>query len=418
MADFKSRVPVKERPKAELLTIGTELVRGSVINTNAAYLGQELTKLGFDVHAQSACSDNAMDIKSSLRLALARSDVILITGGLGPTPDDITRDTLADYFHSSLVFSPSQFKLIRRYYQKRNKAVPSIVRKEACLPAVAKPVLNQFGIALGFLIEEKGRILIALPGVPGELVRLFEHHVKAYLQKRFPFLRPASVLMVKTVGLSEPAIMQKLGSSFFRIGDFQFGIYPKMAEVGIRIYSDSKRISRLLRQYVKRKLGPHIYSFSDETLIAVVSRKLVKRRWSISVAESCTGGRLSSELTKITGASAYFPGGVVTYSNKVKEEILSIPPQVISKFGAVSKQTALAMADRVRRQFMTTLGLAITGIAGPAGGSHRKPIGLVHVAICSASRSKVWEDRFIGDRGQIQDRAVKKALEYLWRWIR
>lgn len=420
MAHPEDRLLIKGRPKAELLTIGTELVRGSVVNTNAAYLGQELTRLGFNVHAQSACADEAMEIKSSLRLALGRSDIILITGGLGPTPDDITRDTVADYFHSPLVFSEKQFKLIRRYYQKRNQAVPDIVKREACLPAIAKPVLNQFGIALGFLIEEKQRVLIALPGVPGELIRLFEHHVKPYLQKRFSYLKPASVLIVKTVGLSEPAIMQKIGSSFFKIsdGNFQFGIYPEMGQVGIRIYSDSKQTSHLLKRHIERRLGPHIYSFSDESLEAVIARVLSKRRWTLSVAESCTAGRIASALTKTPGASAYFSGGIVAYSNQAKEQVLLVSPSLIKRYGAVSSQTAVAMAEHVQNRFKTTLGLGITGIAGPTGGSPKKPIGLVYTAMYMPNRSKVWGDCFIGDRWQIQDRAAKKALEYLWRWIR
>ena len=419
MACFENRFLIKGRPKAELLTVGTELVRGSVVNTNAAYLGQELTKLGFDVHAQSACVDDAVEIKNSLRVALNRSDIILVSGGLGPTPDDITRDAIADYFHTSLVFSQKQFNLIRRYYQKKNKTVPDIVRREARLPAIAKPVLNQFGIALGFLIEKKGCILIALPGVPAELVRLFEHHVKPYFQKKFSGLKPASVLITKTVGLSEPAIMQKLGPSFFKIGGgaFQFGIYPETGQVELRIYSDSKQTSRHLKQHIERKLGPHIYSFSDESLETVIARSFSKRRWTISVAESCTGGRIAGALTKTPGASAYFSGGVVAYGDQIKKQVLLIPSQIIKRYGAVSKQTAAAMAHQTRIQFKTKLGLGITGVAGPSGGSPRKPVGLVYIAISSANDSKVWEEHFVGDRCQIQERASKKALEYLWRWI-
>ena len=418
MACFENRFFLKRYPRAELLTIGTELVRGSVVNTNAAYLGQELTKLGFEVRGQVACPDDPSAIKSALRSALACSDVIFVSGGLGPTPDDITRETLADYFGAPLVFSQKQYRLIRRYYQKRNQPVPSIVRREACLPARAKPILNQFGVALGFLIETEGKIVIVVPGVPGELIRLFKHWVKPYLQRRFPGLRPASVLVVKTVGLSEPSIMQRLGRSFFKLGNFQFGIYPEVGEVGLRIYADSSNLTARLKRYVTRVLGPQVYSFSDEAIETVIGKRLLTKHCSISVAESCTGGEVSAAMIRIPGASAYFLGSVVAYSNETKSRLLGVPPALLRQKGAVSSQAAVAMARGVRQQFHSTLGLSITGIAGPRGGSLNKPVGSVCIAMASSKHSKVWEERFLGDRNQIQVRATKKALEYLWRWIR
>ena len=409
---------MKTRPIAELLTIGTELVTGSTVNTNAAYLGRELTKLGLKVEYQSACRDEQDAIHSVLRLALSRSDVIFICGGLGPTPDDITRECIADFFRVPLAFSKKQYAEIRRRYRLRDKKVPSIVKRESYFPANARPVFNQFGIALGFIIEKRERSLIALPGVPGELTRLFESRILDYLRGRFPNLEPLSVLVVKTVGLSEPSIMKRLGRAFFEMGAFQFGIYPETGQVSLRIYADSSAVTRRLKRWIARVLGSDIYSFADESLESVIGKDLKAKRWTVSAAESCTGGRIAERISSVPGASAYFKGGVVAYHNGVKSNVLGVPEKTLEKWGAVSKQVALEMAQGIRRRLGSTLGLAVTGIAGPTGGSTKKPVGLVYIAIATAEKSRVWEERFGGDREHIQTRAAIKALEYLWRWIR
>ncbi len=403
---------------AEILSIGTELTQGTVLNTNAAYLGKELTKLGFEVRGHSACRDDFRSIEEALRRGLRGTDVLCVSGGLGPTPDDITRDALASFFRVPLRFSSEQFRLIRRFYHKRHKRVPDIVRREAEFPANAQPILNQFGIALGFVIEDRGKVIVVLPGVPGELTRLFEFRIKPLLKKKFRGLKPLSSLVVKTVGLSEPSIMQRLGKSFFKLGDFQFGIYPEVGEVGLRLYADSGFLIRRLKRHARRALRGHIYSFLDESLEAVVGKILVKKRCSISVAESLTGGRVSEIFTRTPGASRYFRGAVVSYHNQVKAGLLNVPEELLHRRGAVSRQTALAMAEGIRSRLKTTLGLAVTGIAGPGGGSRSKPVGLVYLAVSSSQKKAAWEEQFTGDRQQIQARSAKKLLEHLWQWLR
>lgn len=406
------------RPAAELLTIGTELVTGSVVNTNAAYLGRELTKLGLQVRWQSACRDERGTIQEALRRALVRSDVVFVTGGLGPTPDDITRESLAEFFNAPLLLSKDQYRMILRYYRKRGRRVPSAVKREACFPRNSKPLLNRFGIALGFIIEERRRVVIVLPGVPGELVRLFETRLGPFLKRKFPGLRPAKLLIVKTVGLSEPTVMSRLGHPFFQMGKFEFGSYPEAGEVTLRIYADSPFLVHRLKERVMRVMGRDIYSFSDESLEAVIGKKLRAKRWTLSIAESCTGGKVVDRITRVPGASRHFLGGVVAYQNEAKTRVLGVPSNLIEKKGAVSCETAMAMAEGVRRRFGSTLGMAVTGIAGPTGGSARKPVGLVYIAIASSRRQRAWKENFRGDREQIQNRAAKKTLEYLWRWLR
>ena len=415
MADFEISFSMT-RPVAEILSIGTELLTGTTVNTNAAYLGKELTRLGFKVAHQSACRDERVSIHEALRTALDRSDVIFASGGLGPTPDDITRESIADFFRVPLVFSREQCRQICQHYRRRGKKVPALVKREAYFPANAKPLLNQFGIALGFSIEMRQRIIVVLPGVPGELTRLFEGRVRNFLQRKFPKLRPKASLTVKTVGLSEPTIMKRLGPSFFKWGTFDFGIYPEVGEVSLRIYADSFPLIRRIRRHVERVLGKEVYSFSDESLEQVIGKQLSSTGRSVSLAESCTGGRIAQKLTAVPGASQYFKGGVVAYDNEVKIRALGVPTLLLRKAGAVSRQCAVAMAKGVRTQWRSTLGIAVTGIAGPTGGSRGKPVGLVYIAIASEKKSRAWEEHFGGDREQIQTRAAKKALEYLWRW--
>lgn len=418
MASSKDPFAIAGRPKAEVLTVGTELLTGSVANTNATFLSRELTSLGFHVQAQMTCRDEPEAIQEALRLALRRSEVIFISGGLGPTPDDLTRESVAEFFQVPLVLSKVQYREILRHYRERGKRVPDMVKREAYFPANAKPVFNRFGIALGFVIEERDRVIIVVPGVPGELTRLFESCLKPLLKKRFASARPLASLMVKTIGLSEPSVMTRLSRSFFRLGKFQFGIYPEVGEVTLRIYAEMPGLIRRLKGRVREVLGTHTYSLSEEAVEEVIGRRLRAKRWTVSIAESCTGGRISKLLTRVPGASHYFTGAVVAYDDDMKVGSLGISPGLIEAKGAVSGEIAEAMAQGVRKRLGTTLGLAVTGIAGPTGGTDRKPVGLVYIAIASPHRSRVWKEFFLGDREQIQERATKKALEYLWRWVR
>jgi len=423
VASFKNPLSLKRptaesRPRAELITVGTELLTGRVLNTNASYLGRELTELGFRVEVQTACGDETRAIHKALGLALTRSDLIFISGGLGPTPDDVTRESLAGFFGVPLVFSKEQYREIVRHYRKRKRAVPGIVEREAYFPANATPVFNRFGIALGFIIKEKGRVIIVVPGVPGELVRLFENHLKSFLRRRFQNLRPYSFLVVKTIGLSEPTVMSRLGKRFFGLGKFQFGIYPEVGEVALRLYADSAAVLKRLKSRIVRVLRRDTYSFSEETIESVIGKRLKAKGWTLAIAESCTAGGVSELIARVPGASRYLTGTVVPYQNRVKARILGVDQALLRGKGAVSEEAAIQMAQGVRERLGTTLGISVTGIAGPTGGTPRKPIGLVYIAVASSSKVAVWRELFTGDRRQIQDRAAKKTVEHLWRWIR
>ncbi|MBI4115837.1 MAG: CinA family nicotinamide mononucleotide deamidase-related protein [Candidatus Omnitrophica bacterium] len=422
MALFKNlRKPLgsqdRKRPKVFFLTVGAELLNGSVLNSNASFLGRHVMDLGFSVIGQNSCCDEISSIKANLKWALDRADIVFVTGGLGPTPDDVTRESLAGYFGLPLIFSRLQYQQIVHFYRVRGRKVPKIVKREALFPKNAKQVVNRFGIALGFIMEERGKIVVVLPGVPGELIRLFEHSIRPYLRNKFPYLRPKTLLIAKVTGLSEPTVMSRLGTSFFKHGDFQFGIYPDIGEVSLRLYSDSNRVMRKLKRHIARVMQTSIFAFSDESMESVIGRKLRSKGLTLSLAESCTGGLVAEILTRVPGASDYLVGSVVAYSNKVKTHTLNVSKKIIETRGAVSEESARAMAKGVRAAFNTDLGISITGIAGPSGGTKTKPVGLVYIAIDSGKKNRAWKEFFRGDREQIRARAAKKALEYLWRWL-
>lgn len=408
---------VPGRHTAELITIGDELLKGSVLNSNAKFLGRELTELGFDVKAQGSCPDEVEEICERIATAISRSDLVIMSGGLGPTPDDVTRDGVAEFFQVPLVLSKTQYNQITKYYAKRHKVVPELVRREALFPDNAVPLVNRHGIALGFYIVCGSRMIVVLPGVPRELEKMFAHRVKPLALRHFRRVKPKVPFVAKFVGISEPEIMQKLGKGFFR-EKFEFGIYPHVGEVSIRIYAPRRATVARLKAMVRRRLGSSVYAYEDIKFPEAVGKLLTKSRKTLSAAESCSGGLLSSEITKVSGASKYFKGSIVSYTNAVKEDLLGVSPADLRRYGAVSDDVALQMAEGVRRKLKTTYGIAITGVAGPDGGTRKKPVGLVYIALANGKRSRVWQHEFWGDRHQVQQKASMKALEYLWRQLR
>lgn len=405
------------RPSAAVLSVGNEVLRGSTVNSNAAFLGKELSELGFDVGIHTVCPDTEEAIRFHLGDLFRRTDVVILSGGLGPTPDDVTREGIAAYFNVPLIFSKAQFSRLCRIYKRFEKPVPLLVRREAYYPANAKPLLNRFGIALGFMIEKKGKLVIALPGVPSELINMYGDVVRPLLKKHYPQVEPVNQLIVKMAGISEPDVMMKLRKDFFA-DRFVFGIYPTAGEVAIRIQADSWKLLKKLKQKISKRLQDFIYAWEDLPLARVVGQLLEEREETLAVAESCTGGLLSSEISRYAGASRFFKGGAVVYHQEIKTQ-LGVDLRILRKHGEVSPEVAKALAIAVRSRMNSTYGVGITGIAGPRGGSRKKPVGLVFIAWAGPQGSpKVWRHHFWGDRRQIQRRATVKSLEYLWRKIR
>ena len=404
-------------PNCELITIGSELLNGAVLNTNAQYLANQISKLNIDVVYQVSCRDREAEIVGCLSAAFGRSDLIMVTGGLGPTPDDITREAITKYFRCALKFDSAQYRQITRYFKRVHKSPPFMTRREAFRPEIAKPLINRFGIALGFYIETDEKLMIVLPGVPRELINMYETIVEKLICNKFKNRIPTYVLEARIVGMYETEIMQKLKKSFFEKRNFEFGIYPEIGEVTIRLKAKEKKIISILRREMKERIGQRLYSFEGQTLSEVIAQKMTSRNLSLSITESCTGGLLSERLTDPAGASHFFKGGITAYSNNVKIQKIGVPLGLIKKYGAVSKEVAKNMAQGVREKLTTSVGISITGIAGPAGGTRKKPVGLVYIGISNSKGTTVTQCLFTGERKKIRLQAAQKALYLLYQWL-
>ena len=404
-------------PTCELITIGSELLSGSALNTNAQFLAQRISALDIEVVRQVSCRDREEDILSALSLASSRSDLIIATGGLGPTPDDITREAVARFFHCGLKFDRAQYQEIIHHFRVLHRTAPLMTRREAYLPEVAKPLRNRFGIALGFYVEQAGRLFVVLPGVPGEVVKMYETAVQTLIKRKFPNRVPIYPLEARIAGLYETQIMRKLGSRFFSGRAFEFGIYPEIGDVIIRIKTKGKSLIPILRRELVKALGERIYSFDGKALPLVVGEALIKRKKTLAVAESCTGGLLAARLTDIPGASRYVKGGVIVYSNQSELVELGLEQKLIRAKGAVSFEVAKSMAEAIRFKYQTSIGVSITGIAGPSGGTFLKPVGLVYFGISDSKATRVFKSRFLGDRQKVRLQAVQKVLFLLLQWL-
>ena len=293
--------------------------------------------------------------------------------------------------------------------------MPAMVRKEAMFPKNAVPLFNRYGIALGFYIAVEARLAVFLPGVPSELEKMYEERVRPLLKQHFKTRRKLA-LIVKNIGISEPDVMKKLRNDFFN-DVFDFGIYPETGEVSLRLYSESPAVIERLRRKIKKRLAGYTYAYEETSLSQAVGKMLAKKKLTLAAAESCTGGLLASEITRIPRSSRYFKGGVVAYGNDIKTGWLDVPPKILLQKGAVSAETAAMLAANIRKKMNAALGISVTGIAGPDGGSKQKPVGQVYMAIADKKKTRVWKEYFMGDRRQIQDKTVKKCLEYLWRYL-
>lgn len=401
------------RPRAHILTVGNEVLKGTVLNTNARFLGRELTGLGFEVTGQSSCRDVIPEIRQSIGLALAGAELVILSGGLGPTPDDLTREAVSEYFDKPLKFSSRQYKFIQGYYRKHKKKVPPLVRKEAMFPSGSKPLFNRVGIALGFQVWQNGKMTVVLPGVPMELEKMFHALVVPEIHSHFPSIAKRFSLIVRTVGLSEPRVMENLGKSFFR-ESFDFGIYPHPGETTVRIYAESAGVIGRLKRMVSRRLAGSVYAWNDTPLAQTVGQLLKKKRKTLAVAESCTGGLLSSMITQVPGAGKFFRAGVTVYQTDIKKWI-GADPRVLKK-GVISAATARELAEKARTTLKSDYGIGITGVAGPER-EEGFPVGRVYIAVAGPRKTVALEQDFLGERIPIQIKAAVKSLEMLWKLL-
>jgi nicotinamide-nucleotide amidase len=405
---------------AELLTIGSELISGATLNTNAAYLAQTLSTIGLPCRRQVSVGDERADLANALRDALCHADVLVVTGGLGPTFDDLTMEVIADVTQRPLTYRSAVAAIIRRFYTRRNRTLQRAALRQAYLPQGGEPIPNPIGTAAGLWLPLRDQLLIALPGVPREMRAMVEQFVLPRLKRLGGGVIESRVL--RTVGVVELAI-QKILDRIRIPPTIQIGLYPHLGMVDIRLKTTGpsrtqagRRLARI-ESALRRRLGTLMYGTDDETLEGAVGALLVRRRKTLAVAESCTGGLLSDYLTNVPGSSRYFLGSVVAYHNDVKQRELGVPASVLSQYGAVSAQTARWMAEGIRRATGADVGLSVTGIAGPSGGTKVKPVGLVYFGIADGTRQVSRRDQFYGDRASIKVQAAQTALDWLRHYL-
>ncbi|NLY52428.1 MAG: competence/damage-inducible protein A, partial [Firmicutes bacterium] len=372
---------------AELIMVGTELLLGEVIDTNSAYLAQRLAELGVDLYYVSRVGDNRRRIAQLVNQAHQRADLIIISGGLGPTADDLTKEAVADAFGLELVLCGEALAEIEEHFRRLNRTMSENNKRQAYLPAGGKALSNPKGTAPGVLLElPDGKAVIMLPGVPVELKAIMEDSVIPYIQQKLGDENRAVIYskILRFYGLGESAIDNIVQDIIAAQTNPTIAPYAGSGEVRLRITAKAANESEALRliEPVERKLldrlGPYFYGYGDEGLEVVAARLLLSRKKTVAVAESCTGGLISHKLTNVPGSSGYYMQGAVTYSNAAKTAVLGVDSRLLEQFGAVSRQVAKAMAEGVRQWAGTDIGLAVTGIAGPGGGSAAKPVGLVY----------------------------------------
>jgi len=410
--------------KAEIISVGTELLLGDIVNTNSQYIAKELASIGIEVYHQSTVGDNVDRLYECFKESLERSDVVITTGGLGPTTDDLTKEVAAKYFGQELKLHEPSWEYIKSLIESRGKKVAPNNKKQAYFPESAIVLKNNNGTAPGAILRQDNKAIIVLPGPPREMVAMFNESVMPYL-KQFT----EDKLISKTLrlyGIGESDLELEILDIINEQSNPTVALYAKEMEVTIRITAkvkDKEEAVRLIKPVVdkiRERVGQFVYTNDDiytgeskNVLEEVAAKLLVDRDLKIAVAESCTGGMVSSVLIDYPGISSVFVEGCVTYSNEAKIKRLGVKEETLDKFGAVSEETAIEMAEGVAEGLNADIGISTTGIAGPGGGSEEKPVGLVYTAITIKGETKVYKNIYSGDRQKIRTRATRDILNNL-----
>jgi nicotinamide-nucleotide amidase len=403
--------------KAEIIGIGTEILLGQIVNTNSAYLSKKLAQIGIDVYYHTTVGDNKKRLYESIQAALKRSDIVITTGGLGPTIDDITLAVVSKISGKPLQFNKKIARLIEIHFKKRRIRMPKNNLRQAYIPKNAKWLRNNVGTAPGLMIKKDKKLIIALPGPPREMIPMVNADLLPYLKKIHITKTVILSRTLKTTGLAESQLHEKVKDFLRMKGNTTVGIYAHPAQVDLKITSKAKNLTQakqanlVIEKGIRARLGELVFGADNDTLEGN-TLKLLKYK-TISLAESCTGGLISSRITDIPGASQNLLSSIAAYSNRSKQELLDISYQTIRKHGAVSSQVAKAMAENVRKLSYADFGISTTGIAGPDGAVKNKPVGLVYIGLSTCSKTSVKKYYFIGTRKIIKFRTSQAALNML-----
>lgn len=404
--------------KAEVLTIGDEIISGHTIDTNSAFISGRLADVGIQVRYRVSVGDNAEDIREAISTAWNRSAVIIATGGLGPTTDDITKKAICAAFERKLVFHDDLLRLLEARFHSLNRKLPAMAQNQALQPQGAELLPNPIGSAPGIMFEDEERCFIALPGVPSEMEAIMLQSVVPLLRRRQGRLH-IEIRRLRTTGISESELAEAIADLEPTQEHLRLAYLPGYQGVDLRLVcraADEEEaradIDRLTEAIVGR-VGDYIYTIGDQTISEVVGALLTANNKTVATAESCTGGMVAKLLTDVPGSSYYFLGSVVAYANEIKQNVLRVPPELIEANGAVSAPVAEAMATGIRSVIGADYGLSLTGIAGPDGGTPEKPVGLVYIGCAHAGGVVSKKLNLFGTRQRVRERSATQALDLL-----
>jgi nicotinamide-nucleotide amidase len=407
---------------AEIIAIGTELLLGDILNTNAQYLSRQLADMGISVYYQSVVGDNVDRLEKTIQNAMNRSSIIITTGGLGPTTDDLSKETIAKVLDLPLEEHEESKQRIVAIFNKMGKQMSSNNLKQAFLPKGAIVLENDNGTAPGFIAKTENNIIIVLPGPPNEMVPMFEDKVKKELNKLNEGVIYSETL--KLCGIGESKVAHLLNDIIENQSNPTIAPYAKNGEVHLRITAKTSdetvaiKLINEMKEKVSNVVGEYIYTSDDKTLEETLVSILQEKDLTLSIAESCTGGLLSGRIINCSGVSSVYKEGFITYSNEAKKKYLDVREDTLDKYGAVSEETAREMVEGLINNCNTSTAIAVTGIAGPTGGNEDKPVGLVYIGVYYNGNITVKRCNFSGNRQKIRDRAVVEGLIMLWNEVK
>ncbi len=409
--------------KAHIITIGDEILIGQTLNTNAAFIGEKLTGLQIKISSTSVVPDEEETVIEEFNNASSNSDLIIVTGGLGPTHDDVTRKCAVKYFNTELIENDEVLGDIKKYFEARGRVLTDTNRGQALVPKIAAVIRNSRGTAPGYWIEKNKKIFVFMPGVPYEMKMMMENFVIPRLEENIKRKTFTVIDNLLSTGIPESMLFDRLGNIEELLQGAKMAFLPSQFGVKMRITVESEtedlaknKISEI-EQKIRAKVGRFIFGKNDDTLEGVIAKMMIDRGLKLSVAESCTGGLILNRLTNINGSSKFLERGVVAYSNAAKVELLHVSEDTIQKYGAVSLEVARQLAEGVKAISGSDIGLAVTGIMGPTGGNENKPVGLVYIGICDSNICSAKEFRFGDDRLLNKDRTSQAALDMLRRLL-
>lgn len=407
--------------KAEILAVGTELLMGQIANTNAQYISNRLPEAGIGVFYHSVVGDNPGRLKECLNIAFNRVDIVIMTGGLGPTQDDLTKETVCELMGKKLVLHQESLEKIESFFNRIKRPMVDSNKKQAYLPEGCIVIENKRGTAPGCIIESANKVVIMLPGPPSEMKPMFEDTVMMYFKEKSEYKIVSKILRI--FGIGESSMEEKLLDLIENQSNPTIAPYAKEGEVTLRITArcnkdeNGDEIIDPTIEEIKRRLGDTVYSIGDSNIEEVVGEMLINKNTTISIAESCTGGLVSTKLTNVPGISSVFNRAIISYSNEAKHENLGVKYETLESFGAVSRETAIEMAEGVRAVSKTDIGVSITGIAGPGGGTDVKPVGLVYIALADGKDVVCKELMLTGDRNRIRNMTSLNVFDMIRRYL-